>query len=294
MQILDGRATSELVKTESATAVASIKANGGKAPHLAAVIVGDDGASHTYVNNKVRTCKELGFDSSLITLPENTTEAQLLQTVKELNENDDIDGFIVQVPLPAHIDEDKVTEAIDPEKDVDGFHPENLGRMMLGLPSYISATPNGILELLKRNKIKTAGKHCVVVGRSNIVGTPMSVLMSRNTEPGNCTVTLVHSRTANMQEICASADILIVAIGKPEFIKAEMVKQGAVVIDVGTTRVPDASKPKGFSLKGDVDFDAVKDKCSFITPVPGGVGPMTIVSLMQNTLQALERKLERK
>ncbi len=294
MQILDGRATSELVKTEIAAAVASIKANGGKAPHLAAVIVGDDGASHTYVNNKVRTCKELGFDSSLITLPENTTEAQLLQTVKELNENDDIDGFIVQVPLPAHIDEDKVTEAIDPEKDVDGFHPENLGRMMLGLPSYISATPNGILELLKRNKIKTAGKHCVVVGRSNIVGTPMSVLMSRNTEPGNCTVTLVHSRTANMQEICASADILIVAIGKPEFIKAEMVKQGAVVIDVGTTRVPDASKPKGFSLKGDVDFDAVKDKCSFITPVPGGVGPMTIVSLMQNTLQALERKLERK
>jgi len=294
MQILDGRATSELVKTEIAAAVASIKANGGKAPHLAAVIVGDDGASHTYVNNKVRTCKELGFDSSLITLPENTTEAQLLQTVKELNENDDIDGFIVQVPLPAHIDEDKVTEAIDPEKDVDGFHPENLGRMMLGLPSYISATPNGILELLKRNKIKTAGKHCVVVGRSNIVGTPMSVLMSRNTEPGNCTVTLVHSRTANMQEICASADILIVAIGKPEFIKAEMVKQGAVVIDVGTTRVPDASKPKGFSLKGDVDFDAVKDKCSFITPVPGGVGPMTIVSLMQNTLQALERKLESK
>jgi methylenetetrahydrofolate dehydrogenase (NADP+)/methenyltetrahydrofolate cyclohydrolase len=293
MQILDGRATSELVKTEIAAAVASIKAKGGKAPHLAAVIVGDDGASHTYVNNKVRTCKELGFDSSLITLPENTREAELLQKVKELNENDDIDGFIVQVPLPAHIDEDKVTEAIDPAKDVDGFHPENLGRMMLGLPSYISATPNGILELLKRNHIKTSGKHCVVVGRSNIVGTPMSILMSRNTEPGNCTVTLVHSRTKNIQEICVSADILIVAIGSPEFIKAEMVKQGAVVIDVGTTRVPDASKPKGFSLKGDVDFDAVKDKCSFITPVPGGVGPMTIVSLMQNTLQALERKLEK-
>lgn len=290
MQILDGRATAELVKTEIAAAVAEIKARGGKVPHLAAVIVGDDGASHTYVNNKVRTCRELGFDSSLITLPANTSEAELLQTVTGLNENDDIDGFIVQVPLPAHINEDKVTEAIDPEKDVDGFHPENLGRMMLGLPSYISATPNGILELLKRNGIKTAGKHCVVVGRSNIVGTPMSVLMSRNTEPGNCTVTLVHSRTSNMQEICASADILIVAIGKPEFIKADMVKEGAVVIDVGTTRVPDASKEKGFSLKGDVDFEAVKGKCSFITPVPGGVGPMTIVSLMQNTLQALERK----
>ena len=294
MQILDGRATSELIKTEIAAAVASIKAKGGKAPHLAAVIVGDDGASHTYVNNKVRTCKELGFDSTLITLPATTTEADLLQTVQGLNENDDIDGFIVQVPLPPHIDEDKVTEAIDPAKDVDGFHPENLGRMMLGLPSYISATPNGILELLKRNGIKTAGKHCVVVGRSNIVGTPMSVLMSRNTEPGNCTVTLVHSRTSNMQKICASADILIVAIGKPEFIKADMVKPGAVVIDVGTTRVPDASKEKGFSLKGDVDFEGVKDKCSFITPVPGGVGPMTIVSLMQNTLQALERKLDRK
>jgi methylenetetrahydrofolate dehydrogenase (NADP+)/methenyltetrahydrofolate cyclohydrolase len=291
MQILDGRATAELVKTEIAAAVAEIKARGGKVPHLAAVIVGDDGASHTYVNNKVRTCKELGFDSSLISLPTNTSEAELLQTVAGLNENDDIDGFIVQVPLPAHINEDKVTEAIDPEKDVDGFHPENLGRMMLGLPSYISATPNGILELLKRNNIKTAGKHCVVVGRSNIVGTPMSVLMSRNTEPGNCTVTLVHSRTSNMQEICASADILIVAIGKPEFIKADMVKEGAVVIDVGTTRVPDASKEKGFSLKGDVDFDAVKDKCSFITPVPGGVGPMTIVSLMQNTLLARSRKM---
>ena len=279
MQLLDGKATSEQLKAEIAEKVAAIKAVNGKVPHLAAVIVGDDGGSHTYVNNKVRTCEQLGFDSTLIALPEETTEAELLQKVDELNNNDDIDGFIVQVPLPAHIDEDKVTEAINPEKDVDGFHPENLGRMMLGLPTYISATPNGILELLKRNNITTSGKHCVVVGRSNIVGTPMSILMSRNAEQGNCTVTMVHSRTQNMREICASADILIVAIGKPEFVKADMVKQGAVVIDVGTTRVPDASKPKGFALKGDVDFDNVKDKCSFITPVPGGVGPMTIASL---------------
>jgi methylenetetrahydrofolate dehydrogenase (NADP+)/methenyltetrahydrofolate cyclohydrolase len=290
MQLLDGKATSEQLKAEIAEKVAAIKAVNGKVPHLAAVIVGDDGGSHTYVNNKVRTCEQLGFDSTLIALPGETTEAELLQKVDELNNNDDIDGFIVQVPLPAHIDEDKVTEAINPEKDVDGFHPENLGRMMLGLPTYISATPNGILELLKRNNITTSGKHCVVVGRSNIVGTPMSILMSRNAETGNCTVTMVHSRTQNMREICASADILIVAIGKPEFVKADMVKQGAVVIDVGTTRVPDASKPKGFALKGDVDFDNVKDKCSFITPVPGGVGPMTIASLMQNTLLAVERK----
>ncbi len=293
MHLLDGKATSEQLQAEISEKVTALKAAGQKVPHLAAVIVGDDGGSHTYVNNKVRTCERLGFDSTLIALPEKTTEAELLKKVSELNGDEAIDGFIVQVPLPAHINEDKVTEAINPEKDVDGFHPENLGRMMLGLPSYISATPNGILELLKRNGIKTSGKHCVVVGRSNIVGTPMSILMSRNAEPGNCTVTTVHSRTQNMNEICASADILIVAIGKPEFVKAEMVKEGAIVIDVGTTRVPDASKPKGFALKGDVDFDAVKDKCSFITPVPGGVGPMTIASLMQNTLLAVERKAER-
>lgn len=293
MQILDGRATAAQLKNEIADKVKQIKAVGGKIPHLAAVIVGDDGASHTYVNNKVRTCEELGFESTLIVLPSSTSEAELLAKVHELNENIEVDGFIVQVPLPEHIDEDKVTEAINPEKDVDGFHPVNLGRMMLGLPTYISATPNGILELLRRNGVKTAGKHCVVVGRSNIVGTPMSILMSRNAEPGNCTVTLVHSRTTNMQEVCASADILIVAIGKPEFVSADMVKEGAVVIDVGTTRVPDESKPLGFALKGDVDFEAVKDKCSFITPVPGGVGPMTIVSLMQNTLLAVERKTQR-
>ena len=290
MKLLDGKATSEQLKAEIAEKVAAIKAVNGKVPHLAAVIVGDDGGSHTYVNNKVRTCEQLGFDSTLITLPEETTELELLQKVVELNANDDIDGFIVQVPLPAHINEDNVTEAINPDKDVDGFHPENLGRMVLGLPTYISATPNGILELLKRNGITTSGKHCVVIGRSNIVGTPMSILMSRNAEPGNCTVTVVHSRTQNMQKICSSADILIVAIGKPEFVKADMVKPGAVVIDVGTTRVPDASKPKGFTLKGDVDFEDVKDRCSFITPVPGGVGPMTIASLMQNTLLAVERK----
>jgi methylenetetrahydrofolate dehydrogenase (NADP+)/methenyltetrahydrofolate cyclohydrolase len=293
MQLLDGKATSEQLKAEIAEKVAVIKAANGKVPHLAAVIVGNDGGSHTYVNNKVRTCEQLGFDSTLIALPKETSEAELLQKVDELNNNDDVDGFIVQVPLPDHIDENKITEAISPDKDVDGFHPENLGRMMLGLPTYISATPNGIIELLKRNGITTSGKHCVVVGRSNIVGTPMSILMSRNAEPGNCTVTMVHSRTANMQEISASADILIVAIGKPEFVKANMVKPGAVVIDVGTTRVPDSSKPKGFALKGDVDFEGVKDKCSFITPVPGGVGPMTIASLMQNTLLAQERRAQR-
>ncbi|MDT8399494.1 MAG: tetrahydrofolate dehydrogenase/cyclohydrolase catalytic domain-containing protein [Pseudomonadales bacterium] len=287
MQLLDGKATSAQLQQEIAEKVSAIKAAGGRVPHLAAVIVGDDGASHTYVNNKVLTCKKVGFESTLITLPAETSEAELLAKVAELNADATIDGFIVQVPLPGHIDEDKVTEAIDPRKDVDGFHPVNLGRMMLGLPAYISATPNGILELIKRNHIETAGKHCVVVGRSNIVGTPMSILMSRNSYPGNCTVTLVHSRTPNMKEVCASADILIVAIGKPEFITADMVKEGAVVIDVGTTRVKDASRPKGFRLAGDVDFEHVKDKCSFITPVPGGVGPMTIASLMQNTLQAV-------
>lgn len=290
MQLLDGKATAEELKADIAEQVQAIKDAGGKVPHLAAVIVGEDGGSKTYVNNKVLACERVGFESTLIELPDTITEEELLAKVDELNNDDDIDGFIVQVPLPKHIDEDKVTEAINPKKDVDGFHPENLGRMMLGLPTYISATPNGIMELLKRNNVETSGKHCVVVGRSNIVGTPMSVLMSRNSNPGNCTVTMVHSRTTNMEEICASADILIVAIGKPEFITANMVKEGAVVIDVGTTRVKDDSRPKGFVLKGDVAFDEVKDKCSFITPVPGGVGPMTIASLMQNTLLAVAEK----
>ena len=286
MKLLDGKAASRALKEEIAGKVKAIREAGGKVPHLAAVIVGDDGASHTYVNNKVLACKEVGFDSTLIELPAETTEAELLARVDELNRDDEIDGFIVQVPLPKHIDEEKVTEAIDPRKDVDGFHPANLGKMMLGLPTFISATPNGILELIRRNGIETAGKHCVVVGRSNIVGTPMALLMSRNSDPGNCTVTLVHSRTKNMKEICRSADILIVAIGKPEFVTADMVKDGAVVIDVGTTRVKDDTRPKGFRLAGDVDFENVKDKCEWITPVPGGVGPMTIASLMQNTLLA--------
>jgi methylenetetrahydrofolate dehydrogenase (NADP+)/methenyltetrahydrofolate cyclohydrolase len=294
MQLLDGKATSEQLKQEIAEKVAAIKAAGGKVPHLAAVLVGNDGGSMTYVNNTVLACQRCGFESTLLTYPDTITEAELLAVVDKLNKDPEIDGFIVQVPLPKHIDEEKVTLAIDPSKDVDGFHPENLGRMLLGLPTYISATPNGIMELLKRNHIDTAGKHCVVVGRSHIVGSPMSVLMARNTNPGNATVTLVHSRTTNMKEICQSADILIVAIGKPMFITADMVKEGAVVIDVGTTRVADASDPKGFKLRGDVDFDNVKDKCSFITPVPGGVGPMTIASLMQNTLLALELKKQKK
>jgi methylenetetrahydrofolate dehydrogenase (NADP+)/methenyltetrahydrofolate cyclohydrolase len=290
MQLLDGKATAKALKEDIAASVAEIKAAGGKVPHLAAVLVGSDGGSKTYVNNKVVACEEVGFESTLIELSVETSEEELLAVVDKLNNDDNIDGFIVQVPLPDQIDDDKVTLAIHPRKDVDGFHPENLGKMMLGVPTHISATPNGIVELLKRNNIETSGKHCVVVGRSNIVGTPMSILMSRNANPGNCTVTVVHSRTANMQEICASADILIVAIGKPEFITADMVKDGAVVIDVGTTRVPDESRPKGFRLTGDVDFEGIKDKCSFITPVPGGVGPMTIASLMQNTLNAINMK----
>ncbi|MEK7259921.1 MAG: tetrahydrofolate dehydrogenase/cyclohydrolase catalytic domain-containing protein [Pseudomonadota bacterium] len=286
MQLLDGKLTSEQIKTEIAAQVRDIKARGGRAPHLAAILVGNDGASETYVNNKVLDCKQVGFESTLIRLPAEITEAELLRRIEELNNDDAIDGFIVQVPLPKHIDEDKVTLAISPEKDVDGFSPASVGRMCLGMPTFVSATPNGIMELLRRYKIDTVGKHCVVVGRSNIVGTPMSILMSRNSNPGNATVTLVHSRTPNMAEICRSADILIVAIGRPDFVTADMVKDGAVVVDVGITRVADASRPSGFRLVGDVHFESVKDKCSFITPVPGGVGPMTRASLLQNTLKA--------
>ncbi len=286
MQLLDGKLTSEQIKTEIAAQVRDIKARGGRAPHLAAILVGNDGASETYVNNKVLDCKQVGFESTLIRLPAEITEAELLRRIEELNNDDAIDGFIVQVPLPKHIDEDKVTLAIAPEKDVDGFSPASVGRMCLGMPTFVSATPNGIMELLRRYKIDTVGKHCVVVGRSNIVGTPMSILMSRNSNPGNSTVTLVHSRTPNMAEICRSADILIVAIGKPDFVTADMVKDGAVVVDVGITRVADASRPSGFRLVGDVHFESVKEKCSFITPVPGGVGPMTRASLLQNTLKA--------
>jgi len=286
MQLLDGKLTSEQIKTEIAAQVSAIKARGGRAPHLAAILVGNDGASETYVTNKVLDCKQVGFESTLIRLPAEISEAELLPRIEELNNDDAIDGFIVQVPLPKHIDEDKVTLTIAPAKDVDGFSPASLGRMCLGMPTFVSATPNGIMELLRRYKIDTVGKHCVVVGRSNIVGTPMSILMSRNSNPGNSTVTLVHSRTPNMAEICRTADILIVAIGKPDFVTADMVKEGAVVVDVGITRVADASRPSGFRLVGDVHFESVKDKCSFITPVPGGVGPMTRAPLLQNTLKA--------
>jgi methylenetetrahydrofolate dehydrogenase (NADP+)/methenyltetrahydrofolate cyclohydrolase len=286
MQILDGKATSEQIKAEIADQVTLIKASGGKIPHLAAILVGNDGASETYVNSKVLDCAQVGFHSTLIRMDATVSEAELLAKIDQLNKDKEIDGFIVQVPLPKHIDEIKVTLAIDPAKDVDGFSPTNVGKMTLGLPTFISATPNGVMELLRRYKVDTAGKHCVVVGRSNIVGTPMALLMSRNTNPGNATVTLVHSRTQNIAEICRSADILIVAIGRPHFLTADMVKEGAVVIDVGITRVPDESRPSGFRLAGDVDFEGIKHKCSFITPVPGGVGPMTRASLLQNTLKA--------
>jgi methylenetetrahydrofolate dehydrogenase (NADP+)/methenyltetrahydrofolate cyclohydrolase len=286
MQILDGKLTSEQIKQEIAAEVADIKAAGKRVPHLAAILVGDDGASETYVNNKVLDCEQVGFESTLIRLPDSITEDALLAEIDKLNNDDNIDGFIVQVPLPKHIDETRVTLRIDPAKDVDGFSPASVGRMCLGLPTFISATPNGVMELLKRYNVETSGKHCVVVGRSHIVGTPMSILMSRNTQPGNATVTLVHSRTQNMEEICRSADILIVAIGKAEFVTADLVKPGAVVIDVGITRVTDDSRPKGFRLAGDVNFASVSEKCSYITPVPGGVGPMTRASLLQNTLKA--------
>lgn len=286
MQLLDGKQTSEQIKSEIAEQVRQLKADGGAAPHLAAVLVGDDGASETYVNNKVRDCEQVGFESTLIRLPADISEEELLSRIDGLNRDEAIDGFIVQVPLPDHIDETRVTLAIDPAKDVDGFSPTSVGRMCLGLPTFISATPNGIMELLDRYDIETSGRHCVVVGRSSIVGTPMSILMSRNSSPGNATVTLVHSRTRDMEAICRSADILVVAIGRPGFINGDMVKEGAVVIDVGITRVPDETRPRGFRLAGDVDFESVSPRCSWITPVPGGVGPMTRASLLQNTLKA--------
>jgi len=260
--------------------------NGDRPPHLAAVLVGSDGASQNYVAWKVKDCEEVGFASTIIRMDESTTEGELLAKIGDLNTDETIDGFIVQLPLPPHIDENKVILAIDAKKDVDGFSPENVGNLCLGLPTFISATPNGIMELLRRYKIETKGKSCVVLGRSNIVGTPMAILMSRNTNPGNATVTLAHSRTKNLTELCANADILIVAIGKTKFITADMVKEGAVVIDVGQTRVADTSKKSGFRNVGDVDFDNVKDKCSFISYTNGGVGPMTRASLLQNTLKA--------
>jgi len=286
MQLLDGNACSEEIRKEIKNEVEAIISTGGRPPHLTAVLVGNDGASQNYVAFKIRDCEEVGFDSTTIRMDASITEQDLLNKINELNENAAIDGFIVQLPLPAHINESKIVLAINPKKDVDGFCPENVGNLNLGLPTYVSATPNGIMELLKRNKITTEGKHCVVLGRSNIVGTPMAILMSRNTDPGNATVTLAHSRTKNLKELCLTADILIVAIGKTEFLTADMVKEGAVVIDVGQTRVPDSSKKAGFRNVGDVDFENVKTKCSYITYVTGGVGPMTRASLLQNTLKA--------
>lgn len=291
MQLLDGKLTANTLKDEIAIQVNSIIAKGGKKPHLAAILVGSNGASETYVNAKVKACDKVGFDSTLVRLDANVSEEILLNEVRKINENSAIDGLIVQLPLPKHISESKVTEKIVPEKDVDGFHPINLGRMMLNLPSFLPATPAGILELLERYEIETSGKHCVVIGRSNIVGSPISVLMARNTKIGNCTVTLTHSRTTNLKEISRTADILIVALGKPEFVTADMVKEGAVIVDVGITRVKSEITKSGWKLKGDVAFDEVAPKCSFITPVPGGVGPMTIASLLKNTLiSAKQRK----
>jgi methylenetetrahydrofolate dehydrogenase (NADP+)/methenyltetrahydrofolate cyclohydrolase len=291
MEIIDGKLISAQVKAELQIEVDKIKSEGGKIPHLAAVLIGDNGASETYVASKIKSCEQIGFKSTLIRRDATSTEAEVLEIIDQLNNDADIDGFIVQLPLPAHINVDKVIEAIDPKKDVDGFHPINIGRMAKGLPAYISATPFGVLELIKRYKIETAGKHCVVVGRSQIVGLPMSILMQRNTYPGNCTVTLVHSRTQNLKEMCLQADILVAALGKPEFITADMVKDGAVVIDVGLTRVVDETKKSGFALKGDVKFDEVAPKASFITPVPGGVGLMTVAALMYNTLLASKNEI---
>jgi methylenetetrahydrofolate dehydrogenase (NADP+)/methenyltetrahydrofolate cyclohydrolase len=290
MQLLDGKITSDQIKEELKKKVETIKANGGKIPHLAAVLVGDSGAAVTYVNAKVKACEFVGFKSTLIKLPETISEVDLLAKVAELNADKDIDGYIVQLPLPKHIDEQKVTEAISPDKDVDGFHPTSLGKMVLNLPTYLPATPYGIMQLLERNGIDTAGKHCVVMGRSHIVGSPMSILMARNTNPGNATVTMVHSRTKNLKELTLQADILIVAIGKPEFVTADMLKEGAVVIDVGIHRIEDTTKKSGYRLLGDVKFNEVAPKTSYISPVPGGVGPMTIASLLMNTLQAAALK----
>ena len=290
MELLDGKLCSEQIRREIKEEVDTIKTSGKRPPHLAAILVGDDGASQNYVSMKVKDCEEVGFGSTLIQFDANVSEEELLNKIAELNADNTIDGFIVQLPLPDHIDDNKVILAIDPKKDVDGFCPENIGKLCLGLPTFVSATPNGIMELLRRYQIKTEGKHCVVLGRSNIVGTPIAILMSRNNDTGNATVTIAHSRTKNLKEICRSADILIVAIGKTKFVTADMVKEGAVVIDVGQTRVPDKSRESGFRNVGDVDFDTVKDKCSFITYVTGGVGPMTRASLLQNTLMANQRR----
>ena len=293
MQLLDGKKTAEDIKREIAAEVQKMKDNGEKVPHLAALIVGNDGASLTYVGSKVKACERVGFESTLVKMPSTTTEIELLKKIKELNENDAIDGFIVQLPLPEQIDEQKVLMAVDPSKDVDGFHPENFGKMALDMTTFIPATPFGILELLERYGVETKGKHTVVIGRSHIVGRPMSILMGRKGFPGNSTVTLTHSYTKNIEEITIQADIIITALGVPNYLKANMVKEGVVVIDVGITRVPTANNDKGYVITGDVDFDEVSKKASFITPVPGGVGPMTIAMLLKNTLLAREMKINK-
>ena len=290
MKLIDGKKIANIIKDEIKVKVTQIVESGDKPPHLAAVIVGNDGASLTYVGSKVRSCKQVGFDSTLIKLPENITEEKLLNEVEKLNNNDDIDGFIVQLPLPKHIDENKITLSINPNKDVDGFHPTNFGKMALNMKSFIPATPFGIIELLDRYNIKTSGKHTVVIGRSSIVGRPISILMNSKGKSGDSTVTVVHSRTKNVQDYIKKADILISALGVPNFVKKEMVKDGVVIIDVGITRVVDKSSERGYKIKGDVDFESVKNVASYITPVPGGVGPMTIAMLLKNTLLSRSHK----
>jgi methylenetetrahydrofolate dehydrogenase (NADP+)/methenyltetrahydrofolate cyclohydrolase len=286
MKILDGQLVSQATKDELKIKVAQLVAEGKKVPHLAAVLVGNNGASETYVGSKVKTCEEIGFHSTLIRLEDDISEFKLLEAIEKLNDNPDVDGILVQLPLPKHISDEKVINAIDPSKDVDGFHPVSVGKMVQGLPTFIPATPHGIMLMLEHYKIDTKGKHAVVIGRSNIVGRPMSILLSANTNPGNCTVTICHSATKNLKELCLQADIIVAALGKPEFVTADMVKDGAIIIDVGITRVADASKKRGYALKGDVQFDTVSPKSSWITPVPGGVGPMTIAALMKNTYKA--------
>jgi methylenetetrahydrofolate dehydrogenase (NADP+)/methenyltetrahydrofolate cyclohydrolase len=290
MTLIDGKKTAETIQLEIAAEVKTIREAGGKIPHLAAILVGNDGGSETYVASKVKTCEKVGFKSSLIRLPVSVTEKELLEKIEGLNKDADVDGFIIQLPLPKHISEQKIIESVSPEKDVDGFHPSSVGRMVLNLDTYISATPYGILQLIERYKIETTGKHCVVIGRSHIVGSPMSILMARNAYPGNCTVTLTHSKTKNLKELCLQADIIIAALGKAEFLTADMVKQGAVVIDVGITRIASTQTKSGWKLLGDVKYDEVAPKCSFITPVPGGVGPMTIAALLMNTLKASKKR----
>ncbi|MCM1290388.1 MAG: bifunctional methylenetetrahydrofolate dehydrogenase/methenyltetrahydrofolate cyclohydrolase FolD [Prevotella sp.] len=291
MQIIDGKETARQIKAEIAQEVKKLVEAGERPPYLSAILVGHDGGSESYMSNKVKACKECGFESDLIRFDEDVTEERLLEEIKRLNEDPNVDGFIVQLPLPKHIDEQKVIEAIDYRKDVDGFHPVNVGRLSIGLPGFRSATPSGIIDLLDRYGIETKGKHAVVLGRSNIVGKPIATLLMQKARPGDCTVTVCHSATTNLKDLCRQADIIIAALGRPGFVTEDMVKEGAVIIDVGTTRVPDSSRKSGFRLSGDVDFDNVAKKCSYITPVPGGVGPMTICSLMKNTLLARKRNL---